>query len=304
MAFSPPIYALSDWVAYLTAAAPVARAAAQFDLPATGMVWNVPRVTEEFDVEVQTENASLATSSPTATYGVADVQTLAGSALVSTQTFDRSGPGFQLDQLFIRQGARKAGTQLDVLTLQAILAGAQNITNSATSPTIGQLYADVARAASLLTTTEGTRLQADTVAVGPSNLLRWFQAQLDNSDRPILGMPQGDAMDAFTGALGTKQEGYSGLSLLGARLLYEDNFSAASAGWTGGLLVADMLNSVYVATAPPILDVLHAGPNAAALTATVNFRSYCAVSVTYPSGACIVSSSTGAYPDNPTFTDS
>ncbi len=303
MAFSPPIYMLENWVPYLTAAAPVARAAQQFDLPATGMVWDVPRMTGEFDVEVQSaENDAVASSSPTATYATADVQTLSGSALVSTQTFDRTGPGFQLDQLFMRQAARKAATELDVLVIQAALVACQNVVNTASSPTTAQLFSDVGYASSLLSTSEGTRLNPDSVFVGPSNLLRWFTSQLSAATGLPIFPPQGDSQDATNGLVGTKLEGYTGFTMGGARLFSDDNFGAASAGYTG-LLVGDFCNSVYVATAPPILDVWPEGTDAATLTATVTFRSYCGVAVVHPSGVCAVTSSTGAYPSSPTWSN-
>jgi hypothetical protein len=294
MAFTPPLYLLQRWLKYRTAAAPVATQSQQGTLPPTGMQVNVPVVTSGITAESQTENASTNSSSPTATFNTVNVETLASSVELSQQTLDRTG--LDITNVFADQAARNIGTQLDELAIQVALTAPGNIVNNNT-PGIPELYADLGKAASIIETTEGTRLQASHVFMPPA-LLRWYTSQLDSQNRPIF-TPTPAAGDAFAGEADTPDEGYLGFTFAGLRAFADANFSAASAGYNG-LLVGDFPHGLLVLTGAPIFDV-YPEFQAATLTGIFTARQYVAVVPLYESAFVAVTGS--AYPATPTWVD-
>jgi hypothetical protein len=297
---APPVYLLERWQMYRTAASPVASQAGQAELPVTGMTVDIPTISGAVTMGVQaSENTNVSNSSPTAAYASSPVLTAAGVVEISQQTLDRFGPGVRADEVIAEQAARQAATTIDVQAITAIIAalpGGNVITNSG-SPSITALWSDMGKAKSIISTTEGTRLQATHTVIPPLNMA-WFQAQVDTEGRPIW-TPSAAATLARVGQANTRSEGYSGYDLLSTQA-YEDANLPVN-GSDAELLVGDLPNGLLVMTGTPICDV-HPEFQAASLTAAITIRQYFAIGVLY--AGAFVEITGGAYPASPSFTGS
>jgi HK97 family phage major capsid protein len=276
----PPVFILERFQLFRTAASPVASQAGQAELPRTGMTAQVPTFASGVSMAVQSgENTSIGTSSPTAAYATANVETIAGAVEVSQQYLDRVGPGVTGDEIIAAQAAREAATQLDALAITAVLANATTITNSG-SPSVAALFADVGKASAAIATTEGTRLHPSHVML-PSANAEWFMAQTDTDGRPVW-MPSAAATLARVGQVNTRDEGYSGYDISGKMVFADDNLPAGPSPTYSTVLVGDLPNGLLVMTGTPIVDVMPEF-DPATLTAIITIRMYAALSVLYPS---------------------
>ena len=293
----PPVFLLERFQLFRTAASPVASQASQAELPRSGMTVQIPTFASGVSMAVQSgENTSIGTSSPTAAYATANVQTIAGAVEVSQQYLDRVGPGITGDEIIVAQAAREAATQLDTLAVTAVLANVTTITNSG-SPSITALYADAAKAAAAIDTVEGTRLHPNFLAM-PSANLRWYESQIGSDGRPVL-LPSPAAALAQTGEANTSREGFSGYSIAGMDVWADDNLPAGPSPSYSTVLVGDVSHGLLVMTGTPIVDVFPEF-DPATLTAIITIRFYCALSVLYPSAFQQITGA--AYPASPTFT--
>lgn len=296
--FAPTVFSLKDWAKYRTAGSPVASQAGQSDLPATGMTVDIPVMQGAVSMDVQaSENTAVDNSSPTVGYAAAPVLTAAGVVELSQQSLDRFGPGVRADEVIAAQAARQAATTIDTQAVAAVFTSpAATITNS-NSPRVGALFADVGKAKSIISTTEGVRLDATHVMIPPSNMA-WFQSQLDGQQRPIWG-PSPAATLGHVGKANARDEGYQGYDVLGAETFGDANLGA-SAGFAN-VLVGDLPNGLLVLTGSPVVDVWPQF-QPTSLTAIVTIRQYFALAVLYPNA--FVKITGAAYPVTPTFTGS
>ena len=229
---------------YLTAAASVASQGTQLPLPPTGMKVEIPIVSTITNLltKQSSDNASISSMDPEATYSTQAVNTYAGYALVSQQLFDRfggiNGNGLTFDQAFAKLVARQAGTALDTDIITAITGAAQTVTNSG-SATFGAFLGDVAKAIVDIETEAGQELPVSHVWV-PSYNLRWLQAQLGTNNQPVWA-PSPNGTGGRVGRLDASNEGYSGYDIAGAMV-----FQNANLPTTGG---SSAYNSILVGNA-------------------------------------------------------
>jgi hypothetical protein len=287
--FTPPVYSLARWQKWRTAASPVASHSLNLPLPGSGMIVYEPRLTSQVEVGVQSaENGSIATSSPTATYAEADVQTVTGGVSVSQQYLDRAGPGIEGDDVIAQQAMVQVGTELDILALQALLQGgtAKTYVNNA-APTVSQLWHDIGIAAAFIEDTEGTRLSPTHAFLAPPQM-RFYQAQVGSDGRPVW-LPNPSGGNAVAGEVATADEGNTGYQAFGCELFTDSNLSAASAGFVGGV-VADLPHGLAVYLGAPLVEVVPEF-QPATLTAFISIRQYVAYSLRYGSSVVFLTGS-------------
>jgi hypothetical protein len=294
--FAPPVFLLQDWLKWRTAAAPAATRAGQRPLPATGMTVDIPALTTGVVMSVQTtENTSTATSTPVSTYRSAPVLTISGKVAISQQSLDRFG--ISADQIIAEQAAREAATTLDsevLATIASALPTSHKVTNSGTAG-VPALWADVALAASKMTTAEGTRLQPDSVLMPPLNAA-WFRAQVDKQTRPVWS-PSAAGVAARVGQPTTDLESYTGYDIQGSCVYEDANLTPTTTHAT--VVVGAFGRGCLVMTGTPIIDCWPEW-EPAQLTALVSIRQYVAIVVQYPSAFVRISGS--AYAKTPSFT--
>ena len=108
MTLSRPTYLVDLFGRYLTAASSVASQGTQLPLPATGMKLEIPIVSTITNLlsKQSSDNATISSMDPEATYSTQAVNTYAGYALISQQLFDRfggvNGNGLTFDQAFAK----------------------------------------------------------------------------------------------------------------------------------------------------------------------------------------------------------
>lgn len=296
-AFVPPAYLNEQYAVWRSFIPAVAEACTPVDLPAYGMEVLVPAVTSAPTVTAQssenTDPTSGAGTSFSSAYRTVAVATFSAYVEASQQLIDRSGPGISFDQVVYAQLREQLDAQVDSAVIAAMMSGATtNITNNdgpSSGNAIPVLWFAVNQAAASLEATPGTALPA-THAFIPSALLRYLQAQLDGSVRPIW-TPSGDAAPDPT-------TGFSGYRIGSTGVFTDDNLPVQSGNAT--VLVANP-GSTLLLRGEPIVQVLpQVNGFSSELTALVRMYQYVATVVRYPAGAATITGST--FPASPSFT--
>jgi hypothetical protein len=294
--FDIPAYLLLNYAGWNTAAKPGASALRQVPAPSFGVQLNVPVFGSAVSASVQDgENTAFTLSSPDADYATVNLSTVVSGVLLSEQLFARSP--INVDTVLTANAGRSAGTTEEGLALTAILGGAQTITDTATSPGIQYLLADVADAKKLIRTYEGTRLVPSHTLM-PTALLDYYQSLLGSDGHPIFP-PTPAGVGGREGQFGTDQEGYAGFDLVGTRLFGDDSSELVSDS-DATVVVGDFPNGGLWIESEPVAEVI-TQYSPTSLTVLFRWRKYVAPVVLYPNGFVAISSSTGAYPSDPDY---
>lgn len=258
------------------------------ELPPSGVVVQVPNFTSTVTVNGQVENSGVSETDPGTGYldggslplFTANVSLQTGQVVASTQAFERSGPGYTLDQWVMRELTAILEDAVDLYTLQTVIAA---ITNSATSDTASwsttAFWADVSKAKFSIATTNGTRYRPTHLFMN-SNEVDKVEEQVDDDHRPIFTPDWATNTNA--------DDGDTGYNIQSLRVMRDDNIPILSGNnqlivsrpATVVLMRADPVPSVFVQTLANSLSVI------------MNLRQYVSVIPRYPNASQVITGST------------
>ena len=235
--FTPPAYLSELFAEYARAGRPVANLATPMPLPAVGMQVVVPRITTPTSVGVQTaENAAVTESDPDDTLLQVPVNTIAGFVDISRQSIER---GELVEQVVLADLASAYNAALDAQVLNGTglngqhlgiraTSGVNTVTYTDASPTLPELYPQLAKAAGLIVSGR---------FAGPSHFVMhpttwaWVVSRLDADNRPLV-LPDGQGP---ANSLGTAEAptygGFAG-NLLGVPVVLDANVGLTYGGGT------------------------------------------------------------------------
>lgn len=199
-----PVYLQSEFVDLLAAGRPTADLCGKYPLPPKTDTVNIPTQDGATAVAVHTENAAVTETSATFNTVAAAVARVAGLATLPNFLLDRSMPG--ADQVVLRDLAKQYALAIDDIVLNSTTANRKGIlqvsgTGSATATagtaTIADLWPAILNAVNDVAT--GVYAYPTAIVMHPRRWA-WLAAQLDSSNRPVVGSlnPQ-NAIGGFSG---------------------------------------------------------------------------------------------------------
>lgn len=300
-AFVSPLIFIDDYAPYRQFGRAFADRCNKQQLPDYGMELYLPAVTAPAGESYQTEADAVDESDPTFGYLSSTLTTIAGQVTVTQQLLDRAGPGFEFDKMIFDQLNRAYAPKVDDLVFTAALANAQTITwngsyTITTASGSGGLYEKVAYGKNLLATTDGTVLNADTVAMTPA---RWnYTASFADADgRPLVVPGANGVFNSVTSGGGNAPfEGDTGYSIQGVPIITDNNLPPQGTTTSDQIIVANC-SEIYLWESTPVQRVV---PQtlASTLQCIVQVFGYAGVIARYPSGTAVI---TGTALTAPTF---
>jgi HK97 family phage major capsid protein len=190
----PPQYLIEDYAPVLRAGRPAANLIRREQIPATGMVFQVPRGTTGASVGVQaTENSTISTTDEVWSNVQVPVCTIAGYAPVSRQSLERGTPG--IDAIIFRDligayaaaqdaqvlsGSGSSGQMLGILSTSGVNQ-ATAFTAAATATTFtSKLAGAIAAIAG-----GGATIRPRAIVMHPRRW-GWWSTQVDTAGRPLV----------------------------------------------------------------------------------------------------------------------
>lgn len=197
--FVPPAYLQDEWAEFARAARPTADAIGSRPLPASGVSFNIPRVTTGSTTAVQaSEGAAVNDSSPVTDDLTLTLTTVAGKVDMSRQAFDRSDPA--MDDVIGADLAADLAQKVDIQVINGSGAAGQvegllqsdgtvAVTYTDATPTVAELWGKITDAVQQIASQRF--MYPNLIVMHPR---RWatFIGTLDSSGRPIVpfGTPQ------------------------------------------------------------------------------------------------------------------
>ncbi|MEU0181780.1 phage major capsid protein [Streptomyces sp. NPDC006207] len=197
--FVPPLWMVDEYVKLARAARVVADQVAHQPLPAGTDSINLPRLaTGTSTAEQATQNTAVSNTDATSNSVTAAVATLAGQQVVAQQLLEQSP--INMDTILLADLAADYATKLDVFVINNNAAskrgllnvtGANAITYTDATPTVGELYSKVGDGIQQIHT--GRFMPPDKIFMHPRRWA-WFTVSLDTAGRPLVvpsaNMPQ------------------------------------------------------------------------------------------------------------------
>lgn len=269
--FVPPEWMLSKYAEFARAGRPVTELIQNLGAP-TSTVEKIPRITSGLTVARQTTQNSSVGSSDTAVSDVTvNTQTLAGYTDISEQSITLGKlPDNLIFQMLVQDFA--VVQEADVLSSTVAgykgitqVAGINTVTYTDASPTVGELYASLTYAMSLIQSNR--YLPADVIIVDPT-MAWWIMSQRDTTGRPLVTdiNPQNSFATAKDGSAAV--EGYS-FTLLGLPVVVSASLAADSATPADrDIVIARLADSIRWESSMQ----LQTFPDVGSANATVRFR--------------------------------
>lgn len=306
--FAPPLYFLTDWAPYRVPGRTLIDNLRKMAMPETGMVFNVPKITQPTEGVNQTtttqgagENTTVTTRTLTSTYEVGSLQTIIDNLLVSQQYLDRVGPGVGGDQIVRDDQQRQVNLALNkyawksifkTATVSKVTYAGKGTTHTFTAATFNQT---VHKAKAIIQRTTGI-IAYPTHFVSTPDLWETVEGAFDSQNRPFV-VPQGVAFNPLAvGDRATNPEGYTGFRFAamqsfidqGNRLAWKTTGAGPSAAATQHVsLVADLSIAAWWLESTPVVRVLPQ-PYAKTLTVLIQEYVYCAYIPQYPGAMKLV----------------
>lgn len=289
--FATPVYFVGDYAPYREAGRAFINECNAQDLPAYGMTVYLPHVTGGAAVAAQSsQNTGVQETDPTAGYLSSNLTTEAGQVTVSQQLLDRAGPGFSFDKLVFDQLNRDYNPKVDVVALNAALAGAGTIayTDStgfhlSVASGVGGFTSKVSGAKAAIRKTAGTFLNPTHMFVDP-NRWEYISGTSDVNGNPSVVPDYAGAFKAWAAGSASGDEGIegnTGFKMKGLRVFQDANIPVPTAGADQALVAVP--SEVYVFEGTPVTRAL---PQTLGnqLSVILQQYSYIAVIVRYASG--------------------
>ena len=195
--FVPPLWLIDEYIPYLRAGRTAANLVHGMDLPSGTDSINLPKVATGTTTGVQQDNGSVSSTDLTDNFVTAPVRTIAGQQDIAMQLLDQSPIAF--DEVVFKDLISSYNQQLDsqVLTgsgaagqlqgIAGVVTGANAITFTNASPTVGLLYPPLAQALSVIAR---QRFQPATGFLMTPQRWYWMLSALDAQNRPLV-VPEG-----------------------------------------------------------------------------------------------------------------
>jgi hypothetical protein len=299
--FSPPLFFLAKYAPWRTYGRTLLSILKSMPLPETGMVFNLPKISQPTIAENQTtnvqgagENTTVSTRDMTSSYETGAVQTIIDNLLVSQQYLDRVGPGIDGDLIVHDDQTRQLNRLLNGYAWGALLGMAGNgaipITGSGAfnGTAIAEFKRQVHGAKAVVRRTDGV-VAYPTHFISDADVWEQIEGSYDVNGRPYT---TGDGQSAFnpiaTGTDNGAPEGYSGFKFGGLPAFVDEaawvyggeldtivvgSGTASSATLASHAAVVGAFDiACYWMEGPPVVRVL---PQPYAQTLTVLIQQYC-----------------------------
>ena len=174
-----------------------------------GMALNIPSITSAASVAQQTQNSTVANSSPSGAYLTSSLVTFSGEIDVSQLLFDQAGP-VGIDRIIDQQLDEALQTQLDSYTITQALSTAGSKVSGASVWSNANAWGDLAKASANMRTAAGAVLPPTHLFASPT-FFSWMLAQVDDQHRPLLTpQPAGTYLPVSSGPDGDAPAGWTG----------------------------------------------------------------------------------------------
>lgn len=295
-AFVTPQFLLDQWAAYRSPRRVVAdQLNTSQPLPDHGMTCYIPSVTAASSVTTATEGAAVAEADPTFAFLSGPVVQKSGQLTISQAVLDRVGPGISADVFLIQQLEDQLGAQVDVVAINALLAGvsgANAVTNAGATfalaaSGVGGFLGDLRKAKNATADAAGTRIRS-THLFTTNDFANFIEAYSDGQARPVFS-PELGALHQFlvNGAGDPGGEGWTNYVLSGLCHFGDDN--VPNSGSNTQLIVTNPSYTLLLEgpTIPYVMPQYQAGT----LDPVVGVRKYVSVIPRYPSAVSSISGS-------------
>ena len=241
----------------------------------------------------QTENSTVANSSPSGAYLTSNLVTFSGEIDVSQLLFDQAGP-VGIDKIVYQQLNEALQTQLDSYTITQALSSAGSVSGASVWSN-ANAWGDLAKASANMRTVAGAVLAPTHLFASPT-FFSWMLAQVDDQHRPLLTpQPAGTYLPVSSGPDGDVPAGWTGQRLLSSNVLTDGNIP--NVGSNCQLLVANPANIFTLCSEP----VTRAIPETLANDMSVAIQLYCVFGVIVRHTAVVQTITGNAYPASPSF---
>src|ERR1039458_8831314 len=291
---APPLYFLTEWAAWRTYGRTLIDALRSFPMPETGMVFNVPQITQPTLAANQTtatqgagDNQSVSNRDMTSTYQNGTLQTVIDNLNVSQQYLDRVGPGIAGDQIVRDDQQRQVNRLLNLYAWQALFAtpGVGTTAYTDTSFSAPKYLQAMRKAKAAIQKTDGV-VTYPTHFFTDVDVWETVEGAYDSNNRPLV-VPQGVAYNPLAvGDSSDVPEGYTGFRF-GSLPAFKDQAtwvqwqaSGASPTYHVSLVAALDIAAVWL-EGTPVTRVV-AQPGAATLTVLLQEYVYAAFVPIYP----------------------
>ncbi|MFG1898687.1 phage major capsid protein [Micromonospora zamorensis] len=190
--FVPPLWMVQDFIQLARAGRVVADQVRQQNLPGGTDTISLPRLATGTAVAEQaTQNTQVQSTDATTNSVSAAVTTIAGEQVISQQLLDQSP--VNMDDVLLADLAADYAIKLDTFAISnnatnkvglLNVSGANAITYTDASPTVGELWAKIADGIQQIST--GRLMPPDKGFMHPRRWA-WFTAALDTAGRPLIG---------------------------------------------------------------------------------------------------------------------
>ena len=300
--FAPPGWLISEYVAAVRAARPVADRVRKEELPGGISSVNIPKIATGTAVAQQSsQNTAVQNTDATTTSVTAAIITIAGQQVVSQQELDQSP--IPIDNILLEDLMADYAAKVDLFVLnnnvtnaKGLLnvsgAGTQTYTNA--TPTTPLLYAQIAQAVNTVNTTR--LLGADTIVMHPR---RWaaFNSALDSTGRPLVLPASGGPMNAEGLKVNGNAQGVVG-SLQGLDVLIDAQIPTNLGGGTNQDAIIVMRAQDQVLWEGALRAEAFRETKADQLSVLLRVYNYAAFTTRLPGSICVISG-TGLVP--PTY---
>lgn len=308
--FAPPLFFLPEYGPFRTYGRTLVDALKSFPMPDTGMVFNVPVITQPTQAENQTtstqgagENTTISTRDMTSAYQSGSLQTIVDNLLVSQQYLDRVGPGVDGDMIARDDQTRQMNRLVNLYGWQALFAtpgiGTTNFpvpgSDTSFNAEVSNFRHAIGGAKAKLSTTDGT-VAYPTHYFSDPTLWEQVESSYDSQGR-LLVVPQGVAFNPMAFGDNTNvPEGYTGYHFASvpsfkdeAMWIQWNGNGSASSGFTNDhpALIADLSIAAIWMEGAPVIRVLPQ-PYASTLTVLIQQYKYCAFVPIYPAAMQLV----------------
>jgi hypothetical protein len=296
--FVSPYFIIQDWAPFRGIYRSFADQCHSWPVPDWGMQLYIPRISTTTTASAQTEGSAVSESPPSTALEGAELKTVSGQVVITTQLHDRGFTGGgSFDSVIGRQLHQQLDQEVDLYTLNQAITNGESVTGASEYKT-KNLYEDIAKGREKLTDTAGTRLRP-THFFTTSDIYSFATRQVDaTTERPIVEARFVPGFPLVTGAddgpWGDKPRPawsrFTGTVLPGGVLwMTDDNIAPVGTTNRTRLIVSAPDQAIVLAEGTPILSSF-VETLAGSLEVVVNLRSYAAAITRHAAGTAAISS--------------
>lgn len=292
--FVPPLWLIEQFIQLARAGRVVADQVRHMTLPSGTDSISLPKLATGTAVaEQSTQNTAVQNTDATTSSVTANVATIAGQQVVALQLLEQS-PLETLDEVLLADLAADYATKIDVFTLNnnatnkvGILnvSGANAITYTDASPTVGELYPKYADGIQQIHT--GRFLPPQKVFMHPRRWA-WHTASLDTAGRPLVVPLANAPQNVLAGLEGVNSEGLVGF-IQGLPIYVDPNIPTnLGAGTNEDRIVVARTDDIILMEGTPRAESFRE-PLAAQLSVLLRFYNYAALHASrYPKSISVI----------------